>query len=56
VSADLRLRRGESGLALLAAPALNLAPSVGSESLARIVFAANARHFGLAFFGPMEPK
>jgi hypothetical protein len=29
---------------------------VGSESLAGFVVTANARHFGLAFLGPMEPK
>jgi hypothetical protein len=47
---------GESSFAILAAPTLNLAPSVSSESLARFMLAANARHFGLAFFGPTEPK
>ena len=56
LGADLGLRSRESSFALLAAPSLNLAASIGSESLARFVLAAGARHFGLAFFGPMEPK
>jgi hypothetical protein len=50
-----RLRLRESFIALLAFPTLHFLGSIES-SFDQLDTAVVARHFGLAFFGPMEPK
>jgi hypothetical protein len=56
VRPDLRLKSGECALAILTTPSLDFATPVCSKLLTRFVMTSNARHFGLDFFGPTEPK
>ncbi len=53
---EKRAKDGAPTFVILLAEGWATRPTISSESLARFMVTTDARHFGLAFFGPKEPK